>query len=161
MILRFYKTNVNVNKLISELSVVFIVQAVFQYNDYIDIVFQNELNDAQQQEVAQIVERHTPTPLVDEILYQKLSQAMGFGQKLILEFGVENIKLGVTSHQVKSIISKTQSILSLLNTGALTTALQELMVLPADDILTEERILKYINKIREFLALPPISNREE
>lgn len=93
-------------------------------------------------------------PVLHTAIEQKIQNAQDFGNKLIVEFGRENILLGYTVSNVKSVIEKCSIVLSMLQTGSLYTALDELNNMAPDDLLTSSRITEFGNKIRSYLGIP-------
>lgn len=87
-----------------------------------------------------------------------LASAISFGSELIIQFGAENMVLGITQdNMTKTVRENMSGILSAISTGSLKDAILEIKELPesAKDpkYLTDERLLVYLNKIENFLGL--------
>lgn len=87
-----------------------------------------------------------------------LSDAIGFGNKLIKEITLENMALGITQAGKTGQVRKalTEALLA-LQTGSLYDAIIELKAIPAeakDEVfVTDARLLQAVNKIEAYLGL--------
>ena len=85
-----------------------------------------------------------------------LSNAMIFGNKLIVEFGAENMRMGITglgkTNEVRKALSE---VMSALLAGSLFDAITEVRAIPAEDkdlmFITDARLLVFVNKIEDYL----------
>ena len=89
----------------------------------------------------------------DAELYTKarISDAISFGQSIILEFATENVIMKLSTEQVGYVLYKFSNIKSMLESGSLHTALAAMEAIKPDAIISKERIDKYSNKIKEYL----------
>lgn len=101
-----------------------------------------------------------PQPLtLEEIVSKKVDEAVDFGKKLVDEFLKENVLLGITQLGLTNHVRKTlREVKDAVDTGSLYDAISEIVVISLDDldsnILTEERLLAFRNKIEIFLEIP-------
>ena len=91
-----------------------------------------------------------------------LTSAINFGQKLMKDFIIENITLGITQRGLTSHVRKiTSELITCLNTGSLYDAISEIkLITPASldpVILSEARMLSFRNKVHEYLGLPLVT----
>lgn len=94
---------------------------------------------------------------------REIRKNLEFAQELIVEFTAENALLGIDDEeQTKRVIQETKGILDSLQTGFLTQAIKEIRLIPVERLdikfLTEERLLRFLNKIEVFLAMRPTSS---
>jgi hypothetical protein len=98
-----------------------------------------------------------PNPLNNPIALAsaKVAKAIQFGQGLILQAAAENIVLGLTSTQIIDMVQKCSGVMSLLESGALGTALVALEVLVPDSVVTQPRINNFITQIQQYIRANP------
>ena len=90
---------------------------------------------------------------------KRLDAAISFGQTLLREFTLENIKLGITQDGMTGVVlDRMQPALIAAQTGSLYELIARLRAIPDKDkdakYITDARILAYINKIEAYLGLP-------
>lgn len=100
-------------------------------------------------------------PKLDKL--KEIRKNLEFAQELIVEFTAENALLGIDDEeQTKRVIQETKGILDSLQTGFLTQAIKEIRLIPVERLdikfLTEERLLRFLNKIEVFLAIRPTAS---
>lgn len=88
-----------------------------------------------------------------------LANAIAFGSSLIIEFGSENMALGITLAGKTSDVRKAMAeVTGCLITGSLYDAIAEARLIPAGSedaiFLTDARLLSFINKIETYLGKP-------
>jgi hypothetical protein len=88
-----------------------------------------------------------------------VAAAKAFGDKLLVEFAAENVRLGITAdNMTETVLSNMQGIISALTTGSLHAAIARAKALTADkkDVkyITDARLLAAVNKIETFLGIP-------
>lgn len=100
------------------------------------------------------------TVAVTAALYSDaLTKAKAFGDSLIIQFGSENMALGITQAGKTSSVRKAMSeVISCLTTGSLYDAMDEARLIPSGSkdatFLTDARLLSFVNKIEGFLGKP-------
>jgi hypothetical protein len=109
-----------------------------QLNDYLSHV---KLNS----------ERLGPQPTQEYIVRRRIDKSIKFGVDLIKEVAAENVLLNLNSTQIAMVLAKCQTILGLLQTGAISTAYLAMMTMQPDQVLTKDRIDRYIDKTKKFL----------
>lgn len=101
-------------------------------------------------------------PTIQEILTVKISDAMNFGNNLIVQASVENITMGITQAGKTKVVSDyLDNMQTYLKAGSLYAAVDELNLLLAQDIptnvapyVTAARLTNYKNQIQTYLGLP-------
>jgi hypothetical protein len=155
MELTYTKSPVNLNKLTKELVAISGLSSLTHSSSLLTIIYSRDLDISEQTQVGTIVNNHTSIDSVANISIA-ISNAIDFGKQLIIEFGIENILLGVTTTQIKVMLVQLEKVLSLLMSGALYTAIEELEIIIPDLVLTQQRINYYNNRIRTYVGLPLI-----
>lgn len=92
-------------------------------------------------------------------VFKRVEAAKTFGQGIISEFATENIMLGITqAGKTTDVRRATADIMSALQTGSLYDAMEEIKRVPFeekdDTFLTNDRLLKYLHRIEEYLDIP-------
>jgi hypothetical protein len=83
-----------------------------------------------------------------------ITAAMGFGRRLIAEFGASNVIAGLTPAQISSVAARAVNVQLLLMSGSLYTAIAAMNAIQTDAILTPALLKKYRNKIEDYLGVP-------
>lgn len=88
-----------------------------------------------------------------------VSNAISFGNKLVVEFASENILMGITQDGMTKIVRQNMTeVISALQTGSLYDAINEARNIPIErkdaKYITNERLLQFINKIESYLNKP-------
>lgn len=83
--------------------------------------------------------------------------AMGFGQLLMTEFIVENVKLGITvDNMTETVLDAMSGVMNALQAGSLYLAIDRIKAIPVESkdakYITDARLLTYVNKIEEYLG---------
>lgn len=89
---------------------------------------------------------------VEKMMTNGVKAAMEFGKQLMAEYGAKNLFSGKTSEEVKLISQRMASIQSLLLSGALPTALEEIDNLEPDSLISQAVIDEFKAKITKFLT---------
>lgn len=93
---------------------------------------------------------------IQKILMARMSACRAFGERLIIQFGAENLQLKLNSAQVATMAAKLVNVQLLLMTGSLSTAYALIKTVKPDAIITQARLDQYAQQILDFLAsLPP------
>lgn len=96
---------------------------------------------------------------VQRQILEAVQKATQFGSRVIQEFTVENIILGITADDMtKTVRQNMIEVLSALQTGSLYDAIDEAKSIPAPSkdakYITDARLLSFINKIETYLEIP-------
>lgn len=102
-------------------------------------------------------------PTLDEIIDNKINEAIVFGKQIQEEFVKENVKLGITQLGLTNHVRKTlREVKGALDTGSVYDAVTEIKNIPPEsldnNILTAARLLLFRNKIEIFLEVPLATN---
>jgi hypothetical protein len=84
---------------------------------------------------------------------QNVDNAMDFGHEIIVEFSALNAINQLTTAQVLEISQRLAVVQVLLSTGALYTALDVLENITADELLSQELLDYFEQKIRNYLGI--------
>lgn len=87
-------------------------------------------------------------------LTDKVKGAITFGNSLIVDYAVQNIMAGKQTSEVKEILLRLTTLMSMLKSGSLYTALEELDHIQADSLITQATIDQFKGKIRSYLGMP-------
>jgi len=87
-----------------------------------------------------------------------VQDAVNFGSKLIQEFTVENVMLGITADgMTKTVRTNMIEVLSALQTGSLYDAIDEAKTIPVESkdakYITDARLLDFVNRIETYLEI--------
>lgn len=87
-----------------------------------------------------------------------VTNAMAFGSKLMEDFIVENVQMGITSdNKSEAVLDAMAPIEAALRTGTLYVALERLKAIPQelkdDKYITNERLLVFVNRLEEYLGI--------
>jgi len=90
---------------------------------------------------------------------EALTNAIKFGDALVVEFASENMALGITQANKTSSVRKAMSeVLNCLVTGSLYDAMVEVRLIPTESkdaiFLSDARLLAFVNKIETYLKKP-------
>ena len=100
--------------------------------------------------------------ITDEVVQQeikdKVKSAIEFGQSILVEFSAENIMSGITqAGMTKSVRTTMAGVSNALMTGSLYDAIAEAKAIPSQlkdsKFVTNARLLKYVNKVEDFLGI--------
>lgn len=100
---------------------------------------------------------------VDKQIKLALRRAEKFGQEMFEDFKLENVKAGLTKSEVRSMAKDLKDVEQLMRGGSLKALLEELVSLDLLVLtyLTEERVLKYGNAVRQYLGLGEVETQAE
>lgn len=118
-------------------------------NDYDYISYREGLQPAYD---AWETQHNAPTP--QQLALARVAAATAFGQKLVQQIEADNIVAGLTPTQVAYMLRDYASVLAMLQSGSLVTALAVAQNLQPVDGMTQERINEYVSQIRAFLGIP-------
>jgi len=117
-----------------------------------------------QEYVAWVNAGNQPTEVQDAVdpaekILKIILAAQEFGKQLSLEFLVENNMLGITK---AGMVEKVREVLDMpfraVETGSLVEAITRIKAIPEEQrypiFVSEERMLKYVNKIEAYLGKP-------
>jgi hypothetical protein len=152
MELQYNKSAVNLDKLTVELAAVPGLSGLSFYDGTLVVWYSYDLDAASVNQVDSIVSAHTASD-VRQLVGKRIQDATAFGQKILLEFGIDNVLLGVTTDQIRNIATKMNKTFVLLQAGALYSALAEIEATVPDDVLTQARLDAVADKIRVYLGL--------
>jgi hypothetical protein len=87
-----------------------------------------------------------------------VTNAMAFGSKLMGDFIVENVQMGITQDQKsEAVLDAMAPVEAALRTGTLYVALERLKAIPEelkdDKYITDERLLVFVNRLEEYLGV--------
>lgn len=105
------------------------------------------------------------TPTTKELIQNSIAVAQAFGNELILQYGAENVLLGISYHPAQSIALSDYlgSLLNLLSSGSLYGAIDQINMYIADvsseksnlsPYVTDVVLYKYMNQIQAWLEIP-------
>ena len=93
------------------------------------------------------------TPNIENLISKRITNAMSFGNKLIVEYGTKNVLRGYTVQQTRSIAFKLLEVQSLLLSGSLYCAREALFELTPDNLVTQADIDEFMAKINTYLGV--------
>lgn len=83
----------------------------------------------------------------------KIARCFDFGQQILIDFGTENVVMGLSSSEISQLITELSDIMILCQGGALQMAKAVLLTKqPIPVILEQSRIDKYVKQIDDFLV---------
>lgn len=111
------------------------------------------------------------TPSLQQRIQNSIALAMDFGNDLILQFGAENVLLGISAQPAQSIALSNylSSLLNLLSSGSLYGAIDQINIYIADTsddkanlspYVTNTILYKYLNIIQAWLNISQTPNPE-
>jgi hypothetical protein len=128
------------------------VEGEIELNDYVILTPREGLKDLATKTDPPLVEPSVIDPL------DVLRSHMAFGQRVIENFIIGNLALGITAEQSGPVIDSMSGIDSALRAGALELSMMRIKQLPAESkdstFVTDARLLEGLNQIEEFLGLP-------
>ena len=156
----FTKT-VNPSGLLADIkSVLNQVSHVNYYGDQVSIYFPSELVPDDYNVMYATLENHAKQ-FYDTKDYVKSSvgSAIEFGQQVLVEFGTENVLLGIQQYNETNRVRRVMAqVSSAISSGALTDAIYETRQIPVEErdaiFLSAARLLKYVNLIETYLGVP-------
>jgi hypothetical protein len=118
-----------------------------------NIWFVDVLSSNDQTSLNTAVTNHTLPDLITDQLRVKILAARNFGLSIIDEVALDNLLAGATVDQVTSMLSSYASIMAMLQSGSLYTALSAMQSVSPSGLMTQDRITKYINQIKAYLGI--------
>lgn len=154
MIQYTFNKNVDISKLIQQIILADLSKPLYitNENDITVISFEEELDPQQYEKLQHVVQAHKKNA-TEEMIANRIRNAMDFGKELIVEYATDNILANRSLDEIKHISSKLAHIQLLLLSGSLYAVLSELEKITPDHIITQEVIDKYIQKIKLFLNI--------
>lgn len=100
----------------------------------------------------EIISGFSNPPLeIRDIVKNKIKESKKFGEELIIDFATENVLLGYSTTQIELIIEKLIDVQTCLNNGSLRVCLKKIDEIQADELISQERLDFYKNKIQQFV----------
>lgn len=87
------------------------------------------------------------------IVKNKILKAMDFGKNLMAEYGAKNILAGKSIADIKEITSRLATLQTLLTSGSLYCALDEMNNITADELISQETINEFKTKLQNYLGI--------
>lgn len=117
------------------------------YQEYLEWVAQGGQAEILEEENSEI-----------EQIEEVVKSAISFGNRILVEFTAENIQLGITQLEMtKRVREAMADVILALQTGSLYDAIDEVREIPDSKkdgkFISNKRLLKYVNKIEEFLNI--------
>ena len=93
------------------------------------------------------------------VVSTKVSAAIAFGNKMIIDFATENLLMGIdTDNQTDHVLDLMAPTMAALQSGSLNSAVRRLKSVPVasydSKYITANRLLQNVNKIEKFMGLP-------
>lgn len=93
------------------------------------------------------------------VIETAVAAAIHFGQRMMIKFAAENVRLGITQDgQTGAVLNKMSSVMVALQSGSLYEAVTRAKAIPQDvyDVkyVTHNRVYAFINEIETYLGLP-------
>ena len=167
MIKLTYQKESNVEKLTSEIYLAGITWVyVSQEGSTVSVYSDYNLTSEQITTIDSLVNSHNSARTLNQIVYDKVSSARAYGDKLITDFAAENVAMGITQLGLTNHVRKALSeVTSCLVTGSLYDAVTEIKLLNPNTfdnyILTPSRLLVFRNKIETYLGVTLSSSWNE
>lgn len=125
----------------------------------VHIFTKRELIVNEQVRIDEVVAAHQPI-LVSEIAVQRITAAIEFGNKLVIEFAADNVALGITqAGKTKEVVDYCGNMLRYIQSGSLYEVIHEVDKLIAAGIpsglapfVTADKLEAFKQKIVDFLA---------
>ena len=147
----------NINKLMDEIvaAEIPIIGADLISSTSFTINTSSPLSVEQAQALTNIVNAHVAAATMQEIVTDKILDAMRFGRSIIASYGASNVLSGYSITQIQYIMQATSSVQVALNTGSLYVAIAELnRIIPDGIIITAPKITTVRNQIEDYLKIP-------
>lgn len=114
----------------------------------------------------QAVEAHTTTPTNIELAKARINDALRFGGELFIQFCAENVLMGITQKgKTELVLENMSAINKSIKNASLYETVRLLKSFPNDkkddEFITNARLLKFLNKVEEYLKLPISTELEE
>jgi len=90
-----------------------------------------------------------------DVAAERVQRCKEFGLSLIDQAAAENISLGLNTAQVMDMLSKFSTVIPMLMTGSLSSALLVLENTKGDALVPQSRIDGYVQQIKEFIGTLP------
>lgn len=149
-----YTKTINPDKLTVEiLAAALPLVSISALGTSVNILMSRSLEWNEEAALADLVTNHTTTDMATYIKGVIL-RAASFGQGVMAEYGASNVLAGLTLAQIQSIMAKTSKVQAALQSGSLYVALAEIALIERDEVMTEERITVFRNKIQDYLGIP-------
>lgn len=151
-----YVKKINKDQLIQELTASGLTEAIdsIEYRGtLLTIETLRDLSEIEATKLYVIVAEHESPDVGDNKIKDRITSAIVFGQTLIVEVAMENIKLNLTPSQIIAILTKFNGVKQMLETGSLYTALETLEKIKPDANISQERINKFKNRIKKYLGI--------
>lgn len=115
----------------------------------------NQLTNAQQVVLAQVVAAHIMTTDLVEIIANKILICRTFGIKMMARYGASNVLAQYNDEQIDDIIDRTAGVMNAINSGSLKAVIRAInKIQPDDHIITVEKLRQFRNEVEDFLQVP-------
>lgn len=154
---------VNSTKLYRELQESFVADRLQHLNvdgEEVTVYTTESLSSQEESNLEDIIMAHITTDVYAQI-ETAIKKASEFGQKLIMDFAVENVMMGISqAGKTKEVLAFLTPVKIAVDTGSLYAALEELNTLQATTLpaelspfVTEARLQAMIDKIEKYLGV--------
>lgn len=122
------------------------------------IYFSENLSQEQQELLDNAVLVHQPFS-IQEIVEGSITNAIKFGEKLLVTYAAENVMLGITQDGMTgTVIDRLGGVITCLQSGSLYDVIVRIKAIPPANYdpkyITAARLLTFINKVEDYLGLP-------
>ena len=138
---------------LSKSSISSLINTVLVIDNKIRIFTTRNLTPAEEKVLYEVVAKHNPPSLEEQMTKDRVLSAIAFGQSIIVEVATENIMLKLSINDILYMLTKFAGIKAMLESGSLYTALATLQSVKPDAIMTQDRLNKYINKLKLYLGI--------
>lgn len=152
-----YIKNINRDLLVKELTAAGVnnlISSIEVRGNILNIKTSRNLSILEEAKIYDVLLKHSPPSILEQNMQARVTAAMQFGQKFMIEFATENIMLGLTVEQIAEMLIKYGHIQSMMLSGSLYTALAAVQAVEPDNLITQERKDRCIKKLKTFLGIP-------
>ena len=111
------------------------------------------LSAAEEAILRKAISDHSFASDMDKAVQSKITAAIQFGQQFMIEVAADNVMLRLNTSQIMKMLQKYGHIQAMMQSGSLYTALGALEAIQPDELVSLERKIKYVNKIKKYLGL--------
>ena len=151
----FQKSNINFDKLEKEFDSSDYSQKIhsmYGIDGEITIVVSEELTSGELLDVESKINNHSPVDM-EAYVQGKILAAMDFGKDIMSQYGARNVLSGKTVAEVRTISDKLNNLQTLLLSGSLHVALDEIANTVPDALVTQADLDEFTLKIQDYLGL--------
>lgn len=122
------------------------------------IYFHQDLTEDEVNTLNSIVGSHQPI-MIQEIVENSITNAIKFGEKLLVTYAAENVMLGITQDGMTGVvIDRLGGVITCLQSGSLYDVIVRIKAIPQENYdskyITAIRLLSFVNKVEDYLGLP-------